>query len=1028
MTSVVWWLVVAAALNRGQYPCWNSAVRRRQLPPTSYGYIPPVEAVADGWRCWSCGQTDQPAPRRWPFPCPECAEPTDPTFVEPWDHEAEGFRLKHVVQRGGDHWTMIYGEPDLHRWSYEDALRRADPDAVAAAKIDIDGLRRSATSLEHGWPAYIALSRALRTAVEVGDLDFAAQQILAWHGVVDTDDLENDRKNDPRAIARTFVGVCVAFLESPASMGHPAETKVDAAMRDIAARAASVITTDNGLGIQRTAHLRARASDTRRFAELNRLGTSTTLGLAARLPGSTAARWLEQVLSLRSPRAIRRRIRVAELAVAAAKAGRSVEPAVGAVADLLRLVTQTDVDRTTRHRAATVLADAALVAAEVRDDPNGLDAVAERIETVDTSLSCLVHLLRARAELASAEPGPAAADELREAIRAAQGPTRPLLPEIHSMLGMLLAEQGRSEQGIAMCRAGRRHGLRLLKRVTSADIGLARLLTRHALQADDPPEARVQHLREAVRLSRRHCRRRSGGPDAMLALDEAVSTLDIVREKRGRVVGSLAWSTTAQRSATAPIPGRMRQATAWVAWALGTDHPDLVAEAYGHLISLIPSAVAVRSSAVAQDAVLVAAQEHTEEAGYWLTKAGHYREAVVALETGRAIALSLVDAGTDAEPVVSYEDITTVNDDGAVVYLAAAKAGGYALVVAGRHDPQFVELPRFDRASIRSLLAEVLPSDDPGTRDGRDVGAEQETPHTFWDGRATWLWHNGLGDILHMDARGQMVTLVPIGLFSLLPLHATGISEDVHAGSFSAVRYAPNVRTLRRCRETARELAGTTPVLLAADVPDGHLLPPGKHLAGVARETADVAAVWAGHDRTSHVAHDCTWDDFRHAADGCSVWHVACHGSTRPDDRLSSELFFADTQVTLDRLARTVRPAPRRLAVLSACESHLTDAYLPNENAGLPATLLRLGFAGVIATTWSIDDAATPYLMAAFYRIWCSEDAHPAIALNRAQGWLARATRAELARVLPDMDPIDGDAERPFADPRFWAAFAYTGA
>ena len=55
-----------------------------------------------------------------------------------------------------------------------------------------------------------------------------------------------------------------------------------------------------------------------------------------------------------------------------------------------------------------------------------------------------------------------------------------------------------------------------------------------------------------------------------------------------------------------------------------------------------------------------------------------------------------VAAVTGVDPLaldLGYDDITAVTGDGALAYVAAAKAGGYALVIAARHDPQFVDLP-----------------------------------------------------------------------------------------------------------------------------------------------------------------------------------------------------------------------------------------------------------------------------------------------------------------------------------------------
>jgi CHAT domain-containing protein len=275
-----------------------------------------------------------------------------------------------------------------------------------------------------------------------------------------------------------------------------------------------------------------------------------------------------------------------------------------------------------------------------------------------------------------------------------------------------------------------------------------------------------------------------------------------------------------------------------------------------------------------------------------------------------------------------------------------------------------------------------------------------------------------------------MVTLIPIGLLSLLPLHAAGVSQDRHAGVFSAVRYAPNARVLDRCRATAAASRSAPPSLFVADVPDGHGLSPDKHLHFADHETTAIADMWTDAERERHLQHGCRWADFRRQADDYSVWHIACHGGMRASTALGrvGTLYFADAEVGIEQLRAEIRHAPRRLAILSACESHLTSASLPNETIGLPSALLQLGFAGVIATTWSIDDAATPYLMAYFHRVWCSGDTHPAVALNRAQRWLARASRAELCALLPTMGPITTPGEHPFADPLYWAGFAYTGA
>nr|WP_272918012.1 CHAT domain-containing protein [Actinomadura rayongensis] len=388
----------------------------------------------------------------------------------------------------------------------------------------------------------------------------------------------------------------------------------------------------------------------------------------------------------------------------------------------------------------------------------------------------------------------------------------------------------------------------------------------------------------------------------------------------------------------------------------------------------------------------------------------------------RAIATA---TGTDPLALaVDYDDVTAATADGAVVYIAAAKAGGYALVVASGHDPQFVDLPRFDRATIERLLDAFLPRQGkkPPSPDRRAAGLK-------------WLWDNGMRDLMLDHARGRVVTLVPVGLLGLVPLHAAGDPGDPdvlreewrHASHFSAVRYAPNARALRWGRETADHLSGPELSLFAASVQRGH----GSRspLFAVVDETNDVARTWKAGTTTPH--HECTWAEFRENAPEHNVWHLACHGRAIPDAILASTLHFSDSAVTLRQMLADFGLAPRRLAVLSACESHMTGIANPNEAIGLPSAMIQLGFAGVIAAAWPTSDLATGYLMARFHRYWRQEGDAPVIALTRAQQWLRRATRSELTALLPGLSPIlemfaEEDA-RPFADPVYWAAFAYTG-
>ncbi|MEV6350828.1 CHAT domain-containing protein [Actinoplanes sp. NPDC051851] len=510
----------------------------------------------------------------------------------------------------------------------------------------------------------------------------------------------------------------------------------------------------------------------------------------------------------------------------------------------------------------------------------------------------------------------------------------------------------------------------------------------------DPDEDDLRRVRELV--GQHHALRRTGTPAVIPCRG------GLKRQRR-------AWQRRWRRARWVPAAMRTDIGLAWITWTLVVGAPALIAEAYHALVLHLPADAATREG---DDRIrfLTAVQEHTEEAGYWLAKDRRYRDAVIALEVGRAI----VTSGTTA---VTYPDVTAVTGDGSLVYLASSHSGGYALIVAAWHDPQFLELPGLSRQAVAGLLDRISAGSSRALRDLAPVAPESGSLTDV----LTDLWNRGLSTVVHFSGRGRVITFLPVGVIGLLPLHAAGLAVapdlQFYMGTFSAVRYAPNARALRRSREIVRELGGEPGALLAVDVPDG--AGAAGSLRHVGQETEAARHQWAG---AVTVLNNCTWPRFREAAPDHGVWHLACHGAAEPRSILESRLVFADRQVTLRELREVLPCGPRRLAVLSACETNLSDPDLPNEVVGMPSALLEAGFAGVIASSWKVDDRATALLMAEFYRQWRGAGHEPAVALNRAQNWLRAATRDQLPG-----EPASG-GDHPYADPRFWAAFAYTGA
>jgi CHAT domain-containing protein len=243
------------------------------------------------------------------------------------------------------------------------------------------------------------------------------------------------------------------------------------------------------------------------------------------------------------------------------------------------------------------------------------------------------------------------------------------------------------------------------------------------------------------------------------------------------------------------------------------------------------------------------------------------------------------------------------------------------------------------------------------------------------------------------------------------------------------VRYAPNARTLLRARDRAAGFPQDALNLLAVAAPGGE---PQRPLHCTVPEVRQIARHWTRAD----VVADGDPAAVHAMLSDHNVWHFACHCRVVPDDILDSALLLSGARLSLhDILA--MPPAPRRLAVLSACETHLSGTRLPDEAVGLPAGLLQAGFAGVVACHWPVSDHSTALFMVRFHELWRGQGLSPAAALAEAQRWLRTATPADIdscagrtrAGSPGGAAPVPGNGRIPgaYGHPYFWAPFALTG-
>lgn len=378
-----------------------------------------------------------------------------------------------------------------------------------------------------------------------------------------------------------------------------------------------------------------------------------------------------------------------------------------------------------------------------------------------------------------------------------------------------------------------------------------------------------------------------------------------------------------------------------------------------------------------------------------------------------------------------------------LVYLAAAEAGGLAMVVRGE-DVEHVPLPGVTGEALRGRVTRYLELHGAD----KDALTDVDSWTAGLDDITRWLWTAVMEPVLGRLRADGAAVLVAGGLLGLLPLHAAW-TEDTsrptgrrYALDGRTLTYVPNARALTAARELA-----DGPVERMFTVADPAREAGSRPLDNAGTEALVAAAAFPGRTESA----EGTVPDARTVSAAlrrADVAHLACHGEADLVTPLESRLLLAgtDTLRLRDLLALRLR---LRLAVLSACETSVPGDELPDEVVSLPTGLLQAGAAGVVGALWEVPDQATAMLMTEFYRRWRHQErpAPPATALREAQIWLRDTTNGEKLSVyrkalaegaawLPEqaadeftllLELRGAPDERLFAGPDSWAGFAYSG-
>ncbi|MFF7444926.1 MULTISPECIES: CHAT domain-containing protein [unclassified Streptomyces] len=303
------------------------------------------------------------------------------------------------------------------------------------------------------------------------------------------------------------------------------------------------------------------------------------------------------------------------------------------------------------------------------------------------------------------------------------------------------------------------------------------------------------------------------------------------------------------------------------------------------------------------------------------------------------------------------ERLLTAGDQGPVVVVTVDREGpGHALLLDGT-GVRVRTLPGLTHAEARErgeLLVQAVAAA------GRS-GLARAFAEQFVGDLLDWLWTTIAEPVLTaLDITGPPLPgerpprlwWCPSGPLTFLPLHAAGAVPDRVVSS-----YTPSLTALLRARSRTAP-AGRQPLIVA--VPE---TPGQAPLPGALREAELAHRAVGGTLLSGAPAHA---DAVRSALAGHAWVHFACHGVQDPQHPSQGRLLLSEGTLSVLDMARLHLPEAE-FAYLSACETAVGGARLPDEALHLAGSLQLAGFSQVIGTLWRTDDEASAEIAEGVY-------------------------------------------------------------
>lgn len=347
-------------------------------------------------------------------------------------------------------------------------------------------------------------------------------------------------------------------------------------------------------------------------------------------------------------------------------------------------------------------------------------------------------------------------------------------------------------------------------------------------------------------------------------------------------------------------------------------------------------------------------------------------------------------------------------DEMAVILVPGiASLPGIALVVTREAVPISVELRSFTEASVVEHVNRIHLSRSL-------VGSTVR-----WLGEAVWA---PLEPVLRGAAHWA---LIPCGASAFLPFHASPLPSGGWIDERAIITMLPSlsVRAIRFSRA-----ASGVPLVAIAET---------SGLPLVIAEAEEVARAFGQLDGCPTTPTD-SLEEALESLNSAPLAYFGGHGDIVGG--VGAGLRFPGGYLTTDEILRC-EASSRRFALVASCSSAAIDPQQPDEVLGLPRALLEIGFQGVVASLWPVDDRAA-FLLVIKFLAGIGDGFSGPEALSRARHWLRETKRAQL------LDWISGSTdavtvsrevrhhltswlldrgETPCADARYWGAFIYVG-